>query len=208
MADDIFHQYEHAKGAAPRWTRRLPRWLRLGLVNLYWLRNDLRDFCAEAAGWLPFHTLRLGCYRRLGVHIGGHTSIHRGCRFYAPGNVAIGGNTIINRDVLLDGRSGLDIGQNVSISEGVLILTLEHDPNSPEFATRGGKVTIEDYAFIGARAMILPGLVIGRGAIIAAGAVVTHDVAPYQIVAGVPARSIGQRPSDLNYQLDYRKFLG
>ncbi len=115
---------------------------------------------------------------------------------------------MINRDVLLDGRKGLRIGNNVSISEGAVILTLEHDPNSPDFANRGATVQIEDYVFVGARAIILPAVTVCRGAVVAAGAVVTHDVAPYTIVGGVPARPISERSRDLHYQLDYRKFLG
>jgi acetyltransferase-like isoleucine patch superfamily enzyme len=56
------------------------------------------------------------------------------------------------------------------------------------------KVTIEDDCDIGMGAIILPGRRIGRGSIVGAGAVVTHDVEPYTVVAGVPARSIGERP--------------
>jgi acetyltransferase-like isoleucine patch superfamily enzyme len=205
---NIFQQYKYAKGAAPGWTKRLPKGMRSWLVRLYWLRNDSRDFCAELIGRLPVHYLRLFLYRRLGIRIGKKTSIHRGCRFYAPSNVRIADHTIINRDVLLDGRSSLEIGKNVSISEGALILTLEHDPYSPDFTTRGAKVVIEDYVFVGARALILPGVTIGRGAVVAAGAVVTQAIPEYQIVGGVPARPIGQRSPDLRYSLDYQKFLG
>lgn len=189
--------------------RRLPLPVKRSLNTLYWLGHDAADFLAEQVGHLWFHGLRLWLYRRLfRVAIGAHTSIHRFCRFYAPSRVTIGANTVINREVLLDGRSDLTIGDNVSISEGTVILTLEHDPNSPTFENRGGPVIIHDRAFIGMQAMILPGITIGEGAIVAARAVVTHDVAPYTIVVGVPARPIGERSRELTYTLDYRKFLG
>jgi acetyltransferase-like isoleucine patch superfamily enzyme len=206
--EGIFRQFEQTKGAAPGWVRRMPKGLRQSLVRIYWLRNDLRDFWAEAIGWAPSHHVRLFLYRLLGVRIGKKTSIHRGCRFYAPRGVTIGDHSVINRQVLLDGRSGLEVGQNVSISEGAMILTLEHDPNSPEFAARGGKVTIQDYCFVGARAIVLPGVTMGCGSGAAAGAVGTRDIPEYQIVGGVPARQIGQRSRDLRYSLNYRKFLG
>lgn len=179
------------------------------LNALYWLGYDARDFVAETVGWCPSHYVRTMLYRNLlRIHIGPDSSIHRSCRFYSPSGVRIGANSIINRDVVLDGRRRLTIGDNVSVSEGVAIFSLEHDPDSPDFLNRGAPVTISDYVFVGARAIILPGVTVGRGAVIAAGAVVTHDVAPYAIVGGVPARPIGERSRDLHYQLNYRKFLG
>lgn len=187
----------------------LPVGVKRSLVHLYWLGYDATDFLVEQTGHFWFHGLRLWAYRRLfKIAIGPHTSIHRRCRFYAPSRVTIGAHTVINRQVLLDGRSGLTIGDNVSISEGAVILTLEHDPNSPTFENRGAPVTIHNRVFIGMQALILPGITIGEGAVVAARAVVTHDVAPYTIVAGIPARPIGERSRELTYTLDYRKFLG
>ena len=201
---------QRSRSAIPEGVKRhTPFWLKHFAGRLYWLRYDARDFLAEVIGRIPSHTVRLYLWRRLlRVTIGTHTSVHRGCRFYRPNGVSVSDNTVINREVLLDGRMGLQIGNNVSISEGVAIFTLEHDPNSADFESRGAAVLIQDYAFIGARAIILPGVTIGQGAVVAAGAVVAHDVAPYTIVGGVPARVIGQRNHDLRYQLDYRKFLG
>ncbi len=189
--------------------RRLPDPLKRFLNAAYWLKYDATDFLAECIGWLPSHMLRSFLYRYLlGIKLSPQCSIHRNCRFYRPAGVSIGANTVINRDVLLDGRSGLQIGANVSISEGAAIFSLEHDPNSVTFSTRGGPVIVGDRVFVGARAVILPGVTIGEGAVVAAGAVVPRDVPPYQIVGGVPAKSIGQRRHDLEYTLNYHKFLG
>jgi maltose O-acetyltransferase len=69
-----------------------------------------------------------------------------------------------------------------------------------DFGEIGGPVTIGDRVFIGARAIVLSGVTIGEGAAVAAGAIVTKDVDPYTIVAGVPARPIGSRPKTLTYQ--------
>jgi maltose O-acetyltransferase len=113
----------------------------------------------------------------------------------------IGARTIINRGCCLDARSGLRIGEDVSISPEVAILTTQHDVNDPGFALQGRPVVIEDHVWIGMRAMVLPGVTIGRGAVVAAGAVVTSDVGPLEIVAGVPARVVGRRALNPQYRL-------
>lgn len=122
---------------------------------------------------------------------------------FAPERIAIGRNTVIGNDVFLDGRSSLCIGDNVNISGHVHIYTLEHDPQCSIFSAIGGPVRIHDYVYIASRATVLPGVVIGRGAVVAAGAVVTKDVEPNMIVGGVPARPIGRRTENLAYQLNY-----
>ena len=102
---------------------------------------------------------------------------------------------------------GIQIGNAVSISSEVLILTADHDPGSTDFAGRNRKVIIEDYVWIGTRAMILPGVTIGRGAIVAAGAVVSKNVEPFTVVAGVPAQCIKKRRQDINYRLNYHRLF-
>jgi acetyltransferase-like isoleucine patch superfamily enzyme len=206
----VHQDFQTASAHLPSSIKRLlPMWLRRALGQLYWHWYDTRDFLAEAVGWIPSHSVRLFLYRAFArVRIGRKTSVHRGCRFYRPAGVQFGHNSIINRGVLLDGRMGLTIGNNVSISEGVAIFTLEHDPTSPSFDDRGAPIVIHDRVFIGARAIILPGVTLKEGCVVAAGAVVTRDVEPYIIVGGVPAKPIGQRHTDLVYTLDYRKFLG
>ena len=180
---------------------RARRWL----TRLYWRWYDAHDFLVETIGWIPLHSVCGFLYGRIAqVHIGQKASMHRGCRFYRASGVQIGARSIVNRDVLLDGRIGLKIGDNVSISEGAAIFTLEHDPNSANFADRGAAVRINDRVFVGARAIILPGVTVKEGAVVAAGAVVTRDVAAFSIVGGVPAKPIGQRRQDLTYTLDAR----
>ena len=117
--------------------------------------------------------------------------------------VRIGKNTRINRRCTLDLRNGLIIGENVSISPEVMILAASHDINDPGFASVAHPpITIEDHAFIGTRAMILPGVTVGRGAVVVAGSQVSKDVPPMTIVAGTPARPIGMRePGATAYEL-------
>lgn len=98
---------------------------------------------------------------------------------------------------------GLRIGANASVSPEVAILTSSHDVNDPNFITVNHGVVIEDHAWIGTRATILPNVTIGRGAVVAAGSVVTRDVPPLTIVAGVPAKPVGTRdPANTKYVFD------
>jgi acetyltransferase-like isoleucine patch superfamily enzyme len=117
-------------------------------------------------------------------------------------NIQIGNNSIINPYCLLDGRKyKIIIGDNVDIARGSMIYTLEHDPDSDYYEARGGDVTIEDFSWIGSRVIILPGVTIGRGAVVASGAVVTKDVPPMTVVGGIPAKFLKTRNSKLLYEL-------
>ena len=125
-----------------------------------------------------------------------------GARFYLPINITIGNGTIIGDHCFLDGRAKLTIGDNVDIASYVLIYNSEHDVHSENFDPTHEPVEIGDYVFIGPRAIILSGVKIGKGAVIAAGAVVTSDVKPFEIVGGVPAKVIGERKNkDPHYKL-------
>jgi len=72
--------------------------------------------------------------------------------------------------------------------------------NSPKFEYNPRPIVIEDYVWIGVGATILPGVKLGKGAVVAAGAVVTKDVSPFSVVAGIPAKQIALRPDNLNYK--------
>ncbi|GHT85270.1 hypothetical protein FACS1894137_09340 [Spirochaetia bacterium] len=153
---------------------------------------------------LPIGLIRYQIIKKLFGGVGKNVSVLRGVNFIRPSHIIIGDNSVINLNVLLDGRGGmLKIGSNVDIAREVNIWTLEHDVNSDYHLAAGSDVIIEDYVWIASRATILPGVHIGRGAVIAAGAVVTRDVPSMAIVGGVPAKIIGTRESKLKYQLNY-----
>ena len=157
---------------------------------------------------IPFHQLRnlfLGLF--LGK-IGKGTSFLMGVEIREGKNIKIGKHSVINANVLLDGRGGqLTIGDNVDIAQETNIWTLEHDPHSDYHKDSGADVVIEDYAWIASRVTILPGVRIGRGAVVASNAVVTKDVPPMAIVGGVPAKVIGERNSALKYTLSYQPWF-
>ena len=111
---------------------------------------------------------------------------------------------MVNAHCILDGRrSSLVIEHDVDIGTHSHIWTLEHDPNDPTHGTRSAPVTIEHHAWLASRVTVLPGVTIGKGAVVSAGSVVTKDVSPLTIVAGVPAKVIGHRNNPLEYQLNF-----
>jgi len=97
----------------------------------------------------------------------------------------------------------LTIGNRVATGAEVMIYTLQHDIDSPTFDAQEGRLSCEDYAYLGPRAIILPNVRIGCGAVVAAGAVVTKDVPAFAVVGGVPAQFIRERNHDLNYRPDF-----
>lgn len=166
---------------------------------------DLRLYLLTLTGYLPSHTLRNFVYRCSGVQIARTSSIHWRARFFCPEGLRVGENCIIGNDGFFDGRSDITIGECVNIAAEVRIYTREHDIDDPFFAEIGAPVVIEDYAYIGTRVTILPGVRIGRGAVVASGAVVTKDVPEFTLVGGVPAKPIRSRSRDLRYRLNYAK---
>ena len=168
------------------------------------IKNYFLDFelmLLRFVGHIPFHCFRRFCYKLAGVKIGKGSTIHMGCNFFNPTGVSIGDDTIVGDHAFLDGRAPLKIGNHVSLASEVMIYNSEHDIHRGDMGVVEEPVLIEDYAFIGPRVIILPGVKIGKGAVVAAAAVVTHDVSPGKIVGGVPAREIGERKiKDYHYR--------
>lgn len=178
-------------------------------MNLRVFVSEFRLYlCNHIVSRVPSHSFRLWVYRNfMKFRIGKETSVLLHCTFDTFSQLSVGNNTVINPGCRLDNRGTIVIGDNVSISQDVVILTADHDMNNPFFEGRTKNVVIADYAWIGTRATILPGVAVGKGAVIAAGAVVTKDVVPYSVVAGVPAKEIGRRSTDLRYSLNYRRLF-
>lgn len=123
------------------------------------------------------------------IHIYGRVVIENPC------NVKIGSGTTLNDGVYISGHDSVNIGKFVSLSAGAKIITAylspEHILDKDKMDIHQSKpVNIGDYSQIGAGAILLPGVTIGTGVIVAAGAVVTKNVEDGVIVAGVPAKVI------------------
>jgi acetyltransferase-like isoleucine patch superfamily enzyme len=157
---------------------------------------------------IPFHLVRTTYLKLFGMKIGRKATLLRGVTVVRPERIAIGDQTLIGMQCFLGGEAGLTIGKTVNISSFVVLLGGRHDVNDPTFASIPEPIVIEDYAWIATRATIMGGVHIGRGAVVATGAVVTKDVPPYTIVGGVPAKKIGERdPKACVYEFDYHPWF-
>lgn len=162
--------------------------------------NRIKTICLEFwlmilrfVGFIPLHFVRKIFYLISGINMPWNSTIHIGANFFNPSNITIGHDTIIGDHCFMDGRAPLKIGNHVGIASQVLIYNDEHDINSPDYGNSFGPVEIGDYVFIGPRAIILPNIKIGKGAIVAAGAIVTKDIPDFEIWGGVPAKKISDR---------------
>jgi acetyltransferase-like isoleucine patch superfamily enzyme len=157
---------------------------------------------------VPFYVFRRFFIKHTIKHLGKEGFVMMEVEFRNGKNIHIGDHCFINKRTLLDGRGGqLLIGNNVDIAQEVNIWTLTHDPHHDYHNVMGQDVIIEDHAWIASRATLMPGVRIGRGAVVAAGSVVTKDVPPMTIVAGTPAKPIGERQSGLKYQLTWQPWF-
>lgn len=171
------------------------------LFNIYSL---IYVYLYELADLLPWFlrrilfTLLLGKYGKGGyidykcyirypkqVRIGSNTTVNRGCKLFASYH---------HRDVFIN------IGNNVAIGPEVCFFAAGHDTRQLSLPDTAGSINVGDYVWIGGRGVILQGVTIGEGAVIAAGSVATKDVPPYTIVGGTPARHIKDRElSNITY---------
>jgi putative colanic acid biosynthesis acetyltransferase WcaF len=155
---------------------------------------------------VPLARQRMAWYARSGIAFEDHRTgiIMLGSEISAPQRLRIGLNTAIGRRCVIDARGGIEIGRDVNISSYARLQTAKHLIDDPDFTHQYSPIVIGDRAWIAEGAVVLGGVTIGEGAVVAANAVVTKDVRPFDVVGGVPAEVIRQRPRDLRYHLSWR----
>ena len=183
-------------------------------VNLRAYRNPqgsvIRRFVWEViwmfgGRWTPRWALnwwRRLLMRAFGAKIGKDVRLQGGAAIWQPWRITIGANSWVDGTANLYSVDDIRIGHDAVISEGAFICTASHDLASRTFALTSAPVEIGDYAWICAHAIVLPGVKIGEGAVVASGAVVAEDVEPWTVVGGVPAKFIKKRDvqGDVLYQ--------
>lgn len=171
--------------------RQVPRNFNLYLYN-HWVTG------------IPIYLLRLLWARHiLGVTVGKGSFLHMHVRFY--GNVVIGEDTVIGRNVVFSGET--TIGNHCSITADTCFVAASHDKDSEDFRGTYAPIHIDDYAWIGMRAMLLPGVHVYTGGVLGAQSVAVKDVPAYTVYAGNPARQVGIRRTGMNYELRYFPFF-
>ena len=152
-----------------------------------------------AKGFPPqsFSRTRTALLRRAGLQIGKSSLIQGPVRITGVGNpcesISIGNFTLISGSLHIDIGAPVQIGSRVRIGHDVSLLTVDHRVGPEEMRSgdrKFGAIEIGDGAWLASRVVVLPGISIGAGAIVAAGSVVTRDVPPNTLVVGVPARVV------------------
>ena len=173
-------------------------------ASKYTLGEQLRRVAWILGRWLclasprPCFAWRRAILRLFGARIGPHVNVYPSARLYMPWNVEIGAWTAIGEDVLIYSLGKVRIGQSVTLSYRSHVCAGTHDLDDPLLPLLKPPVTIEDGVWVGTEAFIGPGVTVAQGAVVGARAVVVKNIAPLDIVAGNPARTIGRRrlPAD------------
>lgn len=137
-------------------------------------------------------------FRKAFKSAGKNIYIRSFCRFYYPENFSIGESSLIGARSHIFCDTDVSVGENCLFGPELIIYTADHNfKDKSRLVNDQGSVkrpvSIGNDVYIGARVIILPGVKIGNGAVVAAGAVVTKDVPEYTVVGGVPAKQIGTR---------------
>lgn len=142
--------------------------------------------------------LRAAYWRQRMERVGFGTKFGANVRIECPEKIVVGNNVFVTYNVVLDGRGGLTIEDDTLIGFESTIITNTHkfeDPNIPVRlqGSMSQPVKIGNDVWLGTRVIVLPGVTIGKGAIIGSGSVVTKDIPDFSIAAGAPAKIIGKR---------------
>lgn len=155
---------------------------------------------------IPLAGARMRAYAAIGVSFEdvSNTNISLGLEVWSGRKLEMAARSTVGQRCFLDARGGIRIGRDASISREVAVWTATHIVDDPDFDAALAPVEIGPRAWIGTRATLLPGVSVGEGAVVGAGALVTSDVEPYTVVGGVPAKAMRKRSEALTYELDWR----
>jgi putative colanic acid biosynthesis acetyltransferase WcaF len=146
-----------------------------------------------ASPLVPFSMIKRVLLRAFGARIGRGVVLKPGVSIKYPWRLAIGDHSWIGEGVWIDNLTHVSIGRNACLSQGAFVLTGNHDYTAVTFDLIVRPVDMADGAWIGAKAIVCPGVTVGRNAVVTVGSVLTHDAEPNGIYAGNPAREVRKR---------------
>jgi putative colanic acid biosynthesis acetyltransferase WcaF len=145
------------------------------------------------SSWIPGAAHRRWLLRAFGAKIGRGVNIKSGVRVKFPWRLEVGDYTWIGEDVWIDNLAQVIVGSNCCISQRAYLCTGSHDWSHPKFELITHPIEIKEGAWIAACATVGPGVTVGEGAVLGLGSVASHDLEPWTVYAGVPAKSIRRR---------------
>lgn len=164
--------------------------LRRALWNIVWF---FLFRLTPDRGLVLFVRWRVFLLRLFGAKIGRHCAIRNSCKVWQPWNLELGDWVALSEDCDIYSVDKIKIGSQTTISCGAFLCCASHDVTSPIMELTYAPIEIGENAWIAARAIVMPGVRIGDGAVVGAGAVVVHDVESWTIVGGNPAKFIKRR---------------
>lgn len=145
------------------------------------------------ASWNPFMGIKIALLKMFGARIGRGLIIKNNVNIKFPWKLTIGDDCWIGEGVWIDNLDMVTIGNDVCISQGAMLLTGNHDYTQPSMPYRNAPIRIDSGAWIGAKAVLCPGVNVYANAILTVGSVATTDMQPATIYQGNPAKEIRKR---------------
>lgn len=162
---------------------------RPALVELVWMVVQ----AIFVSSFIPGSWHRRALLKLFGATIGANVVLKPGVRVKFPWRLTIGDNSWIGEQAWIDNLAPVTIGSDCCISQGAYLCTGSHDWSAPGFDLITRSITLEPGAWVAAKAVVGPGVTLGRGAVLGLGSVATRDLNPWTVYAGVPATAIKQR---------------
>ena len=158
-------------------------------ITLWYFVNAL----LVRASWNPFMGMKIALLRMFGARIGKGLVIKNNVVIKSPWNLTVGDDCWLGEYCRIDNLDKVCIGNNVCISQGALLLTGNHDYTVSSMPYRNAAITLEDGVWIGAKAVVCPGVTVHRNAILTVGSVATQEMKVDGIYQGNPAVKIRDR---------------
>ena len=145
------------------------------------------------ASWNPFMGMKIFLLKAFGAKIGKGLVIKNNVTIKFPWKLTLGDYVWLGENCWIDNLDNITIGNNVCISQGALLITGNHDYTKVDFPYRNAPIVVEDGAWVGAEAVVAPGVTIASHSILSLGTVITKDTEPYGIYQGNPGVKVRDR---------------